>query len=157
MTTTSTQTDHAAGLEGYAATKTFASAPGDVLAALQSIESISAWWGPATGSADEGATFRAHFGEGRYHEILVSSVQPRRVEWTSMAAPHHAGEWEGTTMVFELAPDGAGTELSFRHNGLTPALECYGNCSAGWTQVLASLVSYVDTGTGYPYRLDATR
>ncbi len=155
MTTTSRDT--AQDLDGFAATKTFASTPDAVLAALQSIEAVSAWWGPATGSAAEGATFRADFGEGRYHQIAVTSVEPRRVVWTSVAAPHHAGEWEGTTMVFELTPSGTGTELSFRHAGLTPELECYGNCSAGWTQVLASLVSYVDTGTGYPYRLDPTR
>jgi uncharacterized protein YndB with AHSA1/START domain len=153
MTTTSKDTEHAKGSEGFAAVKTFASSPDAVFAALQSTEAISAWWGPATGSAVEGGKFRADFGEGRYHEIVVSSLQPRRVEWTSASAPHHHGEWEGTTMLFELAPDGAGTELSFRHAGLTPQLECYGNCSAGWTQVLASLVSYVDTGTGHPYRV----
>ena len=152
MTTTSKDTKHAQGMEGFAAIKTFASSPDAVLAALQSTDAISAWWGPATGSAVEGGKFRADFGQGRYHEIVVSSLQPRRVEWTSASAPHHHGEWEGTTMLFQLEPQGAGTELSFRHAGLTPELECYGNCSAGWTQVLASLVSYVDTGTGHPYR-----
>ena len=160
MTTTGTTTseetskgaEHAQDLEGFAAVKTFASPPEVVLAALQSTEGISAWWGPATGSAAEGGRFRADFGEGRYHEIVVRSLQPRRVEWTSASAPHHDGEWEGTTMLFELAPHGAGTELSFRHAGLIPELECYGNCSAGWNQVLASLVAYVDTGTGRPYR-----
>ena len=152
MTTTNQDTEHAQGREGFAAVKTFASPPDAVSAALGSTEAISAWWGPATGSATEGGKFRADFGEGRYHEIVVSSRQPGRVEWTSASAPHHHGEWEGTTMVFELAPDGAGTALSFRHAGLTPELECYGNCSAGWAQVLASLVSYVDTGVGHPYR-----
>jgi uncharacterized protein YndB with AHSA1/START domain len=153
MATTSKDTEHADGLEGFAAVKHFASPPHAVLAALRSTDAISQWWGPAAGSAVEGGRFRADFGEGRYHEIVVSSLQPRRVEWTSASAPHHHGEWEGTTMVFELAPDGAGTALSFRHAGLTPELECYGNCSAGWTQVLASLVSYVDTGTGHPFRI----
>ena len=157
MTTTNTDTEHTQGLEGYAAVKTFTSAPDEVLAALQSIDAISSWWGPATGSAAEGDRFRADFGEDRYHEIAVTAVAPQRVEWTSVAAPHHEGEWEGTTMVFALAPKGTGTELSFRHVGLTPALECYGNCSAGWNQVLASLVSYVDTGVGHPFRLDATQ
>jgi uncharacterized protein YndB with AHSA1/START domain len=152
MTTTSKDAAHTQGMEGFAAVKRFASSPDAVLAALESTEAISAWWGPARGSALEGGTFRADFGDGRYHEIVVRSLQPRRVVWTSASAPHHHGEWEGTTMLFELAPDGAGTTLSFRHAGLTPELECYGNCSAGWTQVLASLVSYVDTGTGHPYR-----
>ena len=47
-------------------------------------------------------------------------------------------------------PAGAGTELRFRHHGLTPQLECFEMCLAGWTHYLASLVDYVDRGTGTP-------
>jgi len=148
---TETNTEQGTQAEGYAAVKAICSSPDAVLDALRTTEAISAWWGPASGSATEGGTFRASFGGDRYHDIVVTSFEPHRVVWTSAAAPHHNGEWEGTTMVFELAPKGEGTELSFRHAGLTPQLECYGNCSAGWTQVLASLVDYVDTGTGNPY------
>ena len=157
MTTATNSEQHAPGAKGFEQVKTFRSSPDAVLAAFQTTEAISAWWGPTTGSAVEGGRFRADFGEGRYHDIVVRSVDPHRVAWTSAAAPHHHGEWEGTTMVFELAEAGEGTRLSFRHAGLVPALECYDNCSAGWTQVLASLVSYVDTGKGHPYRLDAAR
>ena len=157
MTTATNSEQHAPGAKGFAQVKTLRSSPDAVLAAFQTTEAISAWWGPITGTAVEGGRFRADFGEGRYHEIVVTSVEPHRVEWTSAAAPHHHGEWEGTTMVFDLAPAGEGTRLSFRHAGLVPQLECYDNCSAGWTQVLASLVSYVDTGKGHPYRLDAAR
>jgi len=157
MTTTTNTGQQAPGAKGFEQVKTFHSPPGAVCAALQTTEAISAWWGPITGTAVEGGRFRADFGEGRYHEIVVTAVEPHRVEWTSAAAPHHHGEWEGTTMVFDLAPAGEGTRLSFRHAGLVPQLECYDNCSAGWTQVLASLVSYVDTGQGHPFRIDAAR
>jgi len=157
MTTTTNTGQQAPGAKGFEQVKTFHSPPGAVCAALQTTEAISAWWGPITGTAVEGGRFRADFGEGRYHEIVVTAVEPHRVEWTSAAAPHHHGEWEGTTMVFDLAPAGEGTRLSFRHAGLVPQLECYDNCSAGWTQVLASLVSYVDTGQGHPFRIVAAR
>ena len=153
---TTNSTDQAQGAGDYAAVKTFRSSPDSVLAALRTTDAISAWWGPASGSAAEGGRFRADFGEGRHHDIVVVAQEPGRVEWRSAGAPHHHGEWEGTTMVFEFAATGEGTEMSFRHAGLTPRLECYGNCSAGWTQVLASLVDYVDTGEGHPYRADAT-
>jgi uncharacterized protein YndB with AHSA1/START domain len=158
MTTTTDKTRQARGADDYTADKTFRSSPDAVLAALGTAEAISAWWGPATGSAAEGGTFRADFGQGRHHDIRVTSRTPERVVWTSVAAPHHHGEWSGTTMVFALTPDGVdgGTRLAFRHAGLTPQLECYDNCQAGWTQVLASLVDYVDTGTGTPFDPDRT-
>ena len=38
--------------------------------------------------------------------------------------------------------------LYFRHEGLTPELECFDMCHEGWTHYLASLVSYVETGQG---------
>jgi len=106
MTTTTNTGQQAPGAKGFEQVKTFHSPPGAVCAALQTTEAISAWWGPITGTAVEGGRFRADFGEGRYHEIVVGSVEPRRVAWTSAAAPHHHGEWEGTTMVFELAAAG---------------------------------------------------
>ena len=63
----------------------------------------------------------------------------------------HTPEWAGTTIVFELAPADGGSELRFRHVGLTPQLECFDMCHEGWTHYLASLVAYVDTGEGHPY------
>ena len=61
-------------------------------------------------------------------------------------------EWEGTTIVFELASAGPDrTELTFRHVGLRPSLDCYDSCSLGWDHYLRSLRSLVETGTGMPY------
>ena len=40
--------------------------------------------------------------------------------------------------------------LYFRHQGLTPELECFDMCHEGWTHYLDSLVSYVETGQGQP-------
>jgi uncharacterized protein YndB with AHSA1/START domain len=160
MTTETNTTERVQGTADYTAVKSLRSSPEAVLAALGTTDAISAWWGPTTGSAAEGGRFRSDFGRGdepRYHDIVVTTFEQNRVVWTSAAAPHHHGEWDGTTMTFDLAPKGAGTELSFRHAGLTPRLECYGNCSAGWSQVLASLVEYVDTGKGTPYSDTAER
>ena len=81
----------------------------------------------------------------------VMADGPSRVEWLVHAAPF-TPEWHGTSIVFELAPAGAGTKLTFRHRGLTPQLECFDMCHEGWTHYLASLVDYVDRGEGQPYR-----
>jgi hypothetical protein len=54
--------------------------------------------------------------------------------------------------VFELASAGPDrTELTFRHAGLRPSLDCYDSCSLGWDHYLRSLRSLVETGTGMPY------
>ena len=86
---TTNSTDQAQGAGDYAAVKTFRSSPDSVLAALRTTDAISAWWGPASGSAAEGGRFRADFGEGRHHDIVVVAQEPGRVEWRSAGAPHH--------------------------------------------------------------------
>jgi hypothetical protein len=40
--------------------------------------------------------------------------------------------------------------LEFRHQGLTPRLECYDHCARGWEYFLPSLRDHVETGTGRP-------
>lgn len=42
-------------------------------------------------------------------------------------------------------------ELSFTHKGLTPNLNCYKICDAGWTHFIAnSLKQYLETRIGTP-------
>ncbi len=131
--------------------------PDTVLAALTSAESVSEWWGPTTGSAEPGGTLVVSF-EGNKQEIVihVAPAEKGRVVWQVESAPL-TPEWAGTTIVFELAPSGAGTTMHFRHDGLTPELECFDMCHAGWTHYLASLLGYVDRGEGEPYVGGLTR
>jgi hypothetical protein len=62
----------------------------------------------------------------------------------------------GTTPVGTLSQDGAATcHLQFRHEGLSPQLECDQNCRAGWEHYLPSLRDYIQTGKGIPARWPA--
>jgi uncharacterized protein YndB with AHSA1/START domain len=135
----------------FESVKTFEAAPEEVLSALTSDEAIADWWGVTVGTPARGERFEVGFGSDRLIDMEVIADGPSRVEWlvhTSPASP----EWHGTSIVFELAPAGTGTELTFRHRGLTPELECFDMCHEGWTHYLTSLVDYVDRGEGKPYR-----
>jgi uncharacterized protein YndB with AHSA1/START domain len=149
MTTATDRTDTGKDFES---TKTFSAPPEEVLAALRTVESITSWWGPTTGSAEMGATFEVSFQE--HKQVIVLHVEPTeegQVAWTVKETPL-TPEWVGTSIVFDVAASGDGATLHFRHHGLTPQLECFDMCHAGWTHYLASLVSYVETGEGQPSR-----
>jgi hypothetical protein len=61
-------------------------------------------------------------------------------------------DWVGTVPTFTLSePDTGGCDLRFRHEGLSPRLECYDMCRTGWDQYLPSLRDYIDGGTGNPF------
>jgi len=56
-------------------------------------------------------------------------------------------------MQFDIAPSPEGTELRFRHAGLTPRLECWDACVTAWNSFMASIEAFAETGTGTPFTL----
>jgi uncharacterized protein YndB with AHSA1/START domain len=141
--------------DSFTSTKTVAASPDAVLAALRTTAGVTDWWGPATGSAEAGGTFDVSFLNGR--QVIRMDVEPtshRRVVWSVDSSPL-TPDWAGTAIVFEVEDAGDGTTIHFRHQGLTPELECYDMCHEGWTHYLASLVSYLESGQGHPSRQDS--
>jgi uncharacterized protein YndB with AHSA1/START domain len=138
--------------DSFQSTSSISASPQAVLDALRSPEAVADWWGPAAGSADVGGVLEVSFLDGRQRIVMeVKPAPPGRVIWAVREAPL-TPEWVGTTIYFDVAEAGDGAMLYFRHEGLTPELECFDMCHEGWTHYLASLVSYVETGQGSPHR-----
>jgi uncharacterized protein YndB with AHSA1/START domain len=151
MTTTAHRTETS---EDFESTLSIAATPEAVLAALSTPEAVTSWWGPAIGSADAGGTLVVSFMGGR--QRIVMHVEPafeNRVVWAVKECPL-TPDWIGTTIFFDVTEAGDGAMLYFRHQGLTPELECFDMCHEGWTHFLASLVSYAETGVGQPHTED---
>lgn len=122
----------------------------DVFDALTTLEGLSAWWTRATGDATTGGEITFHFSPEAKAVMHVDDAQRGvGVRWTTTDCV--VEDWVGTTQHFQIdaLPDG-GTEVRFRHEGLTPKLECYADCKNGWDHFIPSLRSYLDTGMGNP-------
>ncbi len=146
------RTDHPETAEDFAATLQVGAPPDRVLSALRTPEAVAAWWGPTTGSAEVGGTLVVSFQEGKQQIVIhPAPAEADRVVWQVERAPL-TPEWAGTTIVFQVSASGNGSVLHFRHHGLTPQLECFDMCFAGWTHYAASLVAYAETGEGRPER-----
>jgi uncharacterized protein YndB with AHSA1/START domain len=140
--------------DSFHSTMSIAATPEAVLAALSTPEAVTSWWGPAIGSADAGGTLVVSFMGGR--QRIVMHVEPafeNRAVWAVKECPL-TPDWIGTTIFFDVTEAGDGAMLYFRHQGLTPELECFDMCHEGWTHFLASLVSYAETGVGQPHTED---
>lgn len=130
--------------------------PDTVAALFTSATGVSRWWGPTEGDGAVGGTLVTSFGESGVNAMRVLEAGPARVVWEPVAVDGtvptgHTGEWLGTTVEFDIVPAGDGTTLRFRHVGLTPRLECWGDCFAGWTYFMASIEAVAKTGTGTPF------
>lgn len=65
-------------------------------------------------------------------------------------------EWVNTTLIFDIAAEGTQTKITFTHEGLVPAYECYPVCNEAWTgYITQSLKDYIETGKGHPNPKDA--
>ncbi len=134
-------------------------------AALSTEAGLRGWWTQTcTAGALVGEPARFEFGES-YKLVRIDTLRPdRQVRWQVLenricveGRNLPANEWAGTTIVFRLNGDTpTHTVLRFEHLGLTPELACYDLCEGGWNHFLASLLRYVETGTGSPHLASAT-
>ena len=148
--TTSTRTDD------FTAVLNLPASPDTVSALFTSAAGVSCWWGSTEGDGAVGGTLVTSFGDHGVNAMRVLEAGPTRVVWEPIALDGttptgHTQEWLGTRIEFDIIPADSGSELRFRHAGLTPQLECWGDCFAGWRHFMASIDAVAKTGTGTPF------
>jgi uncharacterized protein YndB with AHSA1/START domain len=122
--------------------------------ALTTLEGLAGWWTPlVNGIPTTGGEIEFAFA-GLDEKIVMrveEATNPSTVIWSCLTHTGHP-EWQGTTIVFELAQSDDGSAvLSLRHIGLNPVLSCYQTCESGWEHFLTSLISYAQVGKGTPF------
>jgi uncharacterized protein YndB with AHSA1/START domain len=134
---------------------TVAATPAEVYAA---VTNVRCWWSEEIegGTASVGDEFDYHMRDLHRCRIRITEAVPsHRVEW--LVLDNHFGftedktEWIGTTVTFEIAETGDGTEVRFTHHGLVSEYECYDICVNAWGfYIRTSLPELIATGTGRP-------
>jgi hypothetical protein len=124
--------------------------------AIEKISNVPEWWGVTfTGSAEkQNDKFTIKMGGESFFNFTVAELIPgKRIVWLvedcNMPWYSDKKEWADTRLIFDLMENNGVTELNFRHEGLTPEVECYKDCESGWTHwIQTSLFSYFTTGKG---------
>jgi hypothetical protein len=146
-----TTTETLEGLDqDYTSQVTLAASADVVFDALTTVEGLTGWWAPVTGNGLTGGELTFTFGPGAQAVMRVDAAERGvGVRWTPLSCVLE--DWVGTTLRFDISPAEAGaTDLRFCHAGLAQ-LECFDECKTSWDHfIVASLVAYVETGTGHP-------
>jgi hypothetical protein len=120
-------------------------APREVYKTLLDVRS---WWTglyneDIKGKSDvlnESFTFRAGGGVHYTKQQLIEAVSNKRIVWqvneASLTFVQNTTEWIGTRICFDIAEKNNQTQITFTHEGLVPAFECYESCSTSWTKYL---------------------
>jgi hypothetical protein len=141
--------------EDYSIALTVDQSPQEV---FEAINNVRGWWSEEIeGRTDRlGAEFKYEYQDmHRSTQKITELVPGKRVVWKVLDARINfvkdKSEWNGTDLVFDIAPKGDKTELRFTHVGLRPSVECYGKCSGAWGfYVNESLRELIATGKGQP-------
>lgn len=121
---------------------------------------IASWWTEMfEDSADKhDSIFTVRFGENVYKTMRVELVNDSKIIWhvtdslINVPGLTNQREWIGTSIVWEIMPHVPGAQLKLTHIGLQPNIECYAICISGWQQFTDSLKSFLETGTGSPFK-----
>ena len=84
-------------------------------------------------------------GEGMHFskQKLVELITDKKIVWevteSNLRFLKDTNEWTGSKLTFDITTEDAVTKITFTHEGLVPAIECYSECSNGWMQYLTKL------------------
>jgi uncharacterized protein YndB with AHSA1/START domain len=129
------------------------SSPNDSYRALTTQAGLAGWWTSDTkGGFDVGGTIRFQFGDRGFIEMKVLELAPAsRVLWEVVGGP---GDWIGTKVSFDLAPEDNFTIVRFKHQGWKEPSDFMHHCSTKWATFLMSLKALLETGTGAAFPND---
>lgn len=124
---------------------------------FDAVTNVRGWWSEALegDSRQLGDEFTYHYGDIHYSQHRLTEVIPnKKVVWLttdgSINFVNNKKEWNDTRVIFELTEADGKTTLRFTHEGLTPQLECFKDCSGGWNHYIDSLHQLIVTGKGMP-------
>ncbi len=126
--------------------------------AFSAINNVRGWWSQGLkGVSDKaGAEFIYQHKQIHLSTQKVTELTPnKRVVWhvtsANLSFVEEKTEWVGTEIYFDIEPVDGKTKVSMTHKGLTPKLECFEGCSAGWGFYFgSSLKKLIETGKGEP-------
>jgi uncharacterized protein YndB with AHSA1/START domain len=123
-----------------------------IIAAVTDDTLISRWWTAVTWSERDGADVRLFVRDDEPFVNFTVEHAPGTgdVTWAVTECAVEA-DWVGTQPSFSVQPHDDGTcTLRFHHVGLSPAVECFAQCRAGWNHFMPSLHQFLETGVGRP-------
>ena len=122
--------------------------PGDIFKLLLDIEQ---WWSGLYEETIKGEShklndefsFKAGNGVHYSKQKLVELLPNKRIVWlvtdSKLNFLSDPSEWTNTKICFDISKEKDKTIVTFTHDGLTPLIECYNQCSGAWTGYLENL------------------
>lgn len=129
--------------------------PAPVTAAWRAIrDEMHLWWSLQVEPSETGATIRF----GNSHVSFDIGAERDGIEqWLCTDANMiiedvaDTAEWQGTSLIWRVVPEGSGSRITLTHQGLNQSLECLDVCTRGWQHFFeGSLKAHLSGGMPSP-------
>ena len=125
---------------------------------FNAVNNVRGWWSENIdgGTEKQNDVFDYHYEDAHTAKIKLEEVVPdKRVVWHMLKNyfkfTKDTSELTGSRVIFDISTKGGQTQLTFTHQGLVPACECYDICQQAWTHyVQESLHDLITEGKGEP-------
>jgi Activator of Hsp90 ATPase homolog 1-like protein len=125
---------------------------------FSAINDVRGWWsGEIEGDTNSlGDEFTYRYEDIHYSKQKITEFVPNdKVVWhivdSYLKFVDDQSEWNDTEVIFDVSEKGGQTVVTFTHQGLVPAFECFGACSNAWGfYINESLRNLIATGKGDP-------
>ncbi len=133
--------------------------------AFKAINNVRGWWSEEIEGGTEKLDdeFDYHYEDAHRCKMkLIEVVPDKKVVWLCLdnyfSFTKDKSEWKGTKIIFEISKKNNKTQISFTHEGLVPAYECYEICENAWTDYIQnSLRNLITKGKGKPNKKEKTK
>ncbi|PCJ97130.1 MAG: hypothetical protein COA50_05685 [Flavobacteriaceae bacterium] len=112
---------------------------------------VHLWWGATTNATSNvGDEFTVSFGDANWSFRVTDFVANAKITWECIGGnPDFNAEWIGDTLYWTIEQIGDTVKISLVQVGLTPDMNCYDICNAGWNFFITnSLQAFLETGVG---------
>ncbi len=126
-------------------------------AIFEKLLDVKKWWSGVYDESINGKskkvndefTFTAGGGMHFSKQQLREAIPSRKIVWevteSNLSFLKNPKEWEKTKLRFDIIENATGkTKIIFTHEGLMPQIECYDQCSNGWSQYFKQLKKTID-------------
>jgi len=126
--------------------------------AFDAIKNFRAWWSEEIeGNTDQlNEEFFYHYKDIHLCKLkLIEVIPDKKLVYLVLENQFNfiedRTEWVGTKLIFDITQEGDKTKITFTHEGLVPAYECYKVCNDAWSgYIKKSLFNLITTGKGDP-------
>ena len=118
---------------------------------FEALLNVEQWWTGFYGETIKGSskqvndefTFKAGGGAHYSKQKLIELIPNKKIVWlvtdSKLNFLNDTSEWNDSRICFDISREKNNTRVTFTHDGLVPGIECYNDCSGGWTKYLGKL------------------